>query len=100
MGLNPELGKTFHTKSLLKGEGSKPQWFANLLLGPAAPGSIPSVPKKKFRGKFNETGQRLDIVDRTHVVPVLQKISVEDGVGCWDSSREVQGTALRERERK
>ena len=32
--------------------GSIAQWFAYLLLDPAAPGSIPSVPEKLLRGKI------------------------------------------------
>ena len=71
--------------------GSIAQWLANLLLGLAAPGLIPSIPKKNFRGKIidvgevnqlrwlEESGQWLENVDRTHLVqasgkPVLLKM--------------------------
>ena len=60
--------------------GSIAQWFTYLLLYPAAPGLIPSIPKTNFREKIvdveavnqqcspEESGQWLENIDRTHAV--------------------------------
>ena len=62
------------------------QWIAYLLPDPAAPGSIPSVPRKKIvdiaegnqPGCLEERGQWLENVNQTHLVLASGKLVLQN----------------------
>ena len=83
--LEVTIEKGFFCKALTIERASIAQWLAYLIPHPAAPGSIPSIPDFSFSGKIvnaaevnqrhclEESGQWLEIVDRTHLVLVSGK---------------------------
>ena len=68
-------------KSVWEKIGAETQWLAYLLPNPAAPGSIPSIPKKFSEEKIVDVaGQWLENVDWTHLEPANGKLELQNKI--------------------